>query len=190
MRPFPLVRLRGLLQAERQFAVALPEAERMHGLNRRFASVVPPAVARACWVAALQGEVALIYCANGAAASRVRAQAKGVASVLSRSDAPVSSIKVKVRADWSLPMPAEKNGYSNGRHQCLQSVGNAFARGRSENRLGTSHQPTSAALSPAGSVRLQFRHDSKQQYFSGRPDGFGQDDCRQNSGTSSRLDFL
>jgi hypothetical protein len=108
MRPFSLVRLRGLLQAERQFAVALPEAERMHGLNRRFASVVPPAVARACWIAALQGEVALIFCANGAAASRVRAQAKGVASVLSRSDAPVSSVKVKVRADWSLPMPAEK----------------------------------------------------------------------------------
>jgi hypothetical protein len=102
------MRLRGLLQAERQFAIALPEAERLHGLNRRFAGVVPPAVARACWIAALQGEVAIIFCANGAAASRVRAQAKGVASVLNRSDAPVSSLKVKIRADWNVPAPAEK----------------------------------------------------------------------------------
>jgi hypothetical protein len=102
------MRLRGLLQAERQFAIALPEAERLHGLNRRFAGVVPPAVARACWIAALQGEVAIIFCANGAAASRVRAQAKGVASVLNRSDAPVSCLKVKIRADWNVPAPAEK----------------------------------------------------------------------------------
>ena len=102
------MRLRGLLQAERQFAIALPEAERLHGLNRRFAGVVPPAVARACWIAALQGEVAIIFCANGAAASRVRAQAKGVASVLNRSDAPVSSLKVKIRADWNVSAPAEK----------------------------------------------------------------------------------
>lgn len=109
MRPFPLVRVRGLLQAERQFAVALPEAERLFGLNRRFAGVVPPAVARACRVAALQGEVALIHCANGAAASRVRAQAKGVASVLSRPDVPVSSLKVKIRADWSVPSRPEKH---------------------------------------------------------------------------------
>lgn len=108
MRPSPLIRLRGLLQAERQFAIALPEAERLHALNRRFAGVVPPAVARACWIAALQGEVAVIFCANGAAASRVRAQAKGVASVLSCPDAPVNSLKVKVRADWNVPAPAEK----------------------------------------------------------------------------------
>jgi hypothetical protein len=40
MRPFPLLRLRGLLRAEPQFAVALPEAERLFGLNRRFAEVV------------------------------------------------------------------------------------------------------------------------------------------------------
>ncbi len=109
MRPFQLVRVRGLLQAERQFAVALPEAERLFGLNRRFADIVPAAVARACRIAAVQGEIALIYCANGAAASRVRAQAKGVASVLSRPDAPVSGIKVKIRADWSVPTPPEKH---------------------------------------------------------------------------------
>ncbi|MDP2787095.1 MAG: DciA family protein [Pseudomonadota bacterium] len=109
MRPFPLVRVRGLLQAERQFAVALPEAERLFGLNRRFAGVVPAAVARACRIAALQGDIAVIFCANGAAASRVRAQAKGVASALSCSDAPVGSIKVKILADWSVPAPAEKH---------------------------------------------------------------------------------
>ncbi|OYY94301.1 MAG: hypothetical protein B7Y41_08255 [Hydrogenophilales bacterium 28-61-23] len=108
MRPFQLVRVSGLLQAQQQLAVALPEAERMFELNRRFAGVVPPAVARACTVAALQGDVALIFCANGAAASRVRAQAKGVASVLSRADAPIGSLKVKIRADWSVPTPAEK----------------------------------------------------------------------------------
>jgi len=109
MRPFPLVRVRGLLQAERQFAVALPEAERLFGLNRCFADIVPAAVARACRIAALQGDIAIIFCANGAAASRVRAQAKGVASALSRPDAPVSSLKVKIRADWSVPAPAEKH---------------------------------------------------------------------------------
>lgn len=107
-RPSPLVRLRSLLGAERQFSVALPEAERMAGLNRRFAGVVPAAVARACAVAAVQGETAVIFCGNGAAASRVRAQAKGVARALSRKDAPVSSLRVKVRADWSVPERPEK----------------------------------------------------------------------------------
>lgn len=108
MRPFSLVRVRGLLQAQQQFAVALPEAERMFELNRCFAGIVPVAVARACMVATLQGDVAVIFCANGAAASRVRAQAKGVANVLSRPDAPVGSIKVKIRADWNVPTLAEK----------------------------------------------------------------------------------
>jgi hypothetical protein len=102
------VRLHGLLAAERQFAVALPEAERMAGLNRRFAGVVPGAVARACSVAAIQGETAIVFCGNGAAASRVRAQAKGVARALSRPEAPVTSVRVKVRADWSLPERPEK----------------------------------------------------------------------------------
>lgn len=107
-RPSPLVRVRGLLQADRTFAVALPEAERLAGLNRRFATVVPAAVARACRVAAILGDAALVYCANGAAASRVRAQAKGVARALATEDAPVVSLKVKVRADWSLPERPEK----------------------------------------------------------------------------------
>jgi hypothetical protein len=111
-RPSPLVRLHGLLAAERQFAVALPEAERMAGLNRRFAGVVPPSVARTCSVAAIQGETAIVFCGNGAAASRVRAQAKGVAKALSRPDAPVGSVRVKVRADWSVPERPEKRDMS------------------------------------------------------------------------------
>ncbi len=109
MRPFTLQRVRGLLRSEPQFAVALPEAERLFELNRRFAGIVPAAVARACRVAAIHDEVALIPCANGAAASRVRAQAKGVAGVLSRPEAPVASVKVKIRADWNLPPAPEKH---------------------------------------------------------------------------------
>lgn len=105
-RPSPLVRVRGLLQADHAFAAALPEAERLVALNRRFAELVPKAVARACRVAAVQGETALVFCANGAAASRVRAQAKGVAQVLAQ--AGVLAVKVKVRADWSLPARPEK----------------------------------------------------------------------------------
>lgn len=106
------MRLRGLLASERQFAVALPEAERMARLSRQFASVVPAAVARACGVAAIQGDTAIVYCANGAAASRVRAQAKTVAHALSCADMPVIALRVKIRADWALPEPPEKHDLS------------------------------------------------------------------------------
>lgn len=108
-RPSPLVRVRGVLQAERALAVALPEAERLAGLNRRFAAVVPKAVARACRVAALRDDIALIFCANGAAASRVRAQAQGVAKALAQAGTAVTGVKVKVRADWTLPEPPVKH---------------------------------------------------------------------------------
>jgi len=110
LQPSTLVRLRGLLAAQRQLAVALPEARHMLGLNRSFAGVVPAAVARACSVARLQGETAVVYCGNGAAASRVRAQARGVAQALSRPDAPVTAVRVKVRADWAVPERPEKKG--------------------------------------------------------------------------------
>jgi hypothetical protein len=89
--------------------VALPEAERLVALNLRFAAVVPKAVANACRVAAIQDATALVFCANGAAASRVRAQAKGVALSLAQDDVPVCAVKVKVRADWSLPDRPEKH---------------------------------------------------------------------------------
>jgi hypothetical protein len=100
-RPSPLIRLRGLLADQGQWAAALPEAQRLAELQRRFASVVPTAVARACRVASIQGDTAHLFCSNGAAASRVRAQGKAVARALSSPDAPVSALKVKVRADWS-----------------------------------------------------------------------------------------
>jgi hypothetical protein len=103
-------RVRGILRNDPTLAVALPEAERLSELNRRFAGVVPAAVARACRVAAIQGETALVYCANGAAASRVRSQATGVGKALTRAEAPVLAVKVKVRADWTLPEKHEKAG--------------------------------------------------------------------------------
>lgn len=136
MRPFPLLRVRGLLQSSPQFAVALPEAERLFALNRRFAEVVPPAVARACRVAALQGEVALIHCANGAAASRVRAQAKGVASVLSRGSTSVTGIKVKIRADWSLPTPAEKRDIPVAGLNAIEALETGLPDGALKEALG------------------------------------------------------
>lgn len=128
-RPSPLQRIRGILRGDPMLAVALPEAERLRELNRRFAGVVPAAVARACRVAAIQGETALIYCANGAAASRVRSQATGVARALSNRSpgrprngsgevaeaagpAEVLAVKVKVRADWTLPEKREKRDLS------------------------------------------------------------------------------
>ncbi|MBI5329163.1 MAG: DUF721 domain-containing protein [Betaproteobacteria bacterium] len=107
-RPSPLVRLRGLLAADGQLAVALPEAQRLAELNLRFAGVVPPAVAKACHVASVQAETAVVFCANGAAASRVRAQAKALASALSGRNAPVNALKVKVRADWARTERPEK----------------------------------------------------------------------------------
>jgi hypothetical protein len=109
-RPSPLISLRNLLRDNPVLGVALPEAERMRELNRRFAGVVPPAVGRACRVVAIQGETALLYCANGAAASRVRSQASGVGRALSWPEAPVLAVKVKVRADWTLPEKREKFG--------------------------------------------------------------------------------
>ncbi len=128
-RPSPLVRVRGLLQADRTLALALPEAERLVALNRHFAGVVPKAVALACRVAAIQGDTALVYCANGAAASRVRAQAKGVAQALAQSEASVISVKVKVRADWSLPDRPEKHDMPEAAIGAFQDLENALPEG-------------------------------------------------------------
>jgi len=126
-RPFPLVRLRGLLQADRSLAVALPEAERLAVLNRRFAGVVPKAVARACRVAAIQGDTALVFCANGAAASRVRAQAGGARRlVLSRA--------------------AGKAGPAGGGPGLLPRPRGPPARGRPARRRGKAAGPPSQGL--------------------------------------------
>ncbi len=112
-RPSPLISLRKLLRDNPVLEVALPEAERLRELNRRLAEVVPAAVARACRVVAISGDTALLHCANGAAASRVRSQAGGVGRALSRPEAPVLAVKVKVRADWTVPEKREKFGLGN-----------------------------------------------------------------------------
>lgn len=101
----------------------------MAGLNHRFAGVVPEAVARACSVAAIQGETAIVFCGNGAAASRVRAQAKGVARALSRTDAPVSGVRVKVRADWSVPERPEKRDMSAAGVRAFRELDAALPEG-------------------------------------------------------------
>lgn len=106
----PLVRLRGLIAAERTLAVLLPEAERMQALNTRFAKSVPAAVARACRVVAVEGASARVYCSNGSAAARLRSSATTVARALNSAEQPVETLTVKVRADWSLPQKPEKPG--------------------------------------------------------------------------------
>ncbi len=105
-----LVRLRGLIKTERTLAVLLPEAERLSRLDRRLGELLPAAVARRCRVMALDGSTLMVHCDNGAAASRLRSQAKSLAVALSRSDQPVQTLKVKVRADWSVPDKPEKPG--------------------------------------------------------------------------------
>jgi hypothetical protein len=105
-----LQRIRGLIQAERALAVLLPEAERMAALNRRMATVLPARVAARCRAMALEGETLLLHCDNSAAASRVRSQAKSLAEALSTPRAPITALKVKVRADWAQAEKAEKAG--------------------------------------------------------------------------------
>jgi len=121
--------VRGLLQADQVFAVALPEAERLARLHRHFAAVVPKAVGRACRLAAIQGDTALVYCANGAAASRVRAQAKGVARALAEAGEPVAAVKVKVRADWSFPEPPAKQDMPRAALDAFRDLENHLPEG-------------------------------------------------------------
>lgn len=111
--PYPpptLQRLRGLLASERALAVALPQARRLADLNRVFARAVPPGVARACRLVALQGDTAVFHCANGAAAARLRSQTRSLAAALSAVGDPVRVVMVKVRADWAAPERPVKVG--------------------------------------------------------------------------------
>ncbi|MEW5894023.1 MAG: DciA family protein [Pseudomonadota bacterium] len=108
--PAQPVRLRGLLKENAGLAALLPEAERLRELNRRFARAVGPVLARACRVAALQGDAAVVYCGNGAAAARLRAQSATVCRALADGNAPVSELKIKLRADWAQAPRPEKTG--------------------------------------------------------------------------------
>lgn len=106
----PLQRLRSLLAGERSLAVLLPQARRIHALNRVFARAVPPGVARVCRLVALQGDTAVVYCAHGAAAARLRSQTRSLAEALSAAGEPVHVVMVKVRADWAAPERPTKAG--------------------------------------------------------------------------------
>lgn len=117
--------MRGLLAADRTLSVALPEAELLAGFNRRLAEQVPAGVARACRVASLQGQTVVVFCANGSAASRLRAQAVSLAAALSTSKTPVSEVKIKIRADWAEAETPEKHDLSPTAleaFECLESV--------------------------------------------------------------------
>lgn len=103
-------RVRGVLAADRALALLLPEARRLAELNRLLARVAPSGLTRACRVAAVTGETALIYCGYGAAAARLRSQAESLARALSTEGRTVSAIKVKVRADWAVPDRQAKQG--------------------------------------------------------------------------------
>ena len=144
LRPSSLVSVRGLLRADTALAVILPEAERLVALNRRFADVVPKAVARACRVASIRDQTALVYCANGAAASRVRAQAKGVARALAQVGREVSAVKVKVNADWCVPDRPAKQGLSATALDAFHELENALPEGELKDaveRLLARHRP-------------------------------------------------
>jgi hypothetical protein len=97
------MRVRGVLAEERALAVLLPEARRLARLNERFARAAPAGLARACRVAALEGDTALVYCGHGAAAARLRSQTATLARALDTAETPVAALKVKVRADWAAP---------------------------------------------------------------------------------------
>jgi hypothetical protein len=107
-----MMRVRGLIAEDRALAVLLPEVERLRQLEARFRAAVSPALARACRVAAWQDGMALIHCANGAAAARVRSQATTLAKAMSTPAQPVEALKVKLRADWNRPAGREKPGMS------------------------------------------------------------------------------
>lgn len=110
----PLQRVRSLIGQDRTLAVLLPEARRLNALNERLVKVLPRAVARACQVVAVANGEALILCGNGAAASRVRSQANGVARALTTDTQPVDRLKVRVQADWARPDRPEKAGLGRG----------------------------------------------------------------------------
>lgn len=125
----PLQRVHSVLARDRTLALLLPEARRLAELNRLFAKVAPPGLARACRVAAVTGETVLIYCSYGAAAARVRSQAKTLARALSTAGRTVRAIKVKVRADWVLPDKPAKQGMGKSALEAWHALDEALPPG-------------------------------------------------------------
>jgi hypothetical protein len=125
----PLQRVRGLLREDRTLAVLLPEAERLRELNGLFARSVPKAVARACQVAAVKDGEAQVYCGNGSAAARLRSLSATVSKALAAGGAPVSGLRVRVRADWSLPERSAKPGMGRQALAAWGELDGALAEG-------------------------------------------------------------
>lgn len=122
----------------------LPEADRLRRMNQRLGASVAPAVARACQVGAVRDGIAIVYCRNGAAAARVRSQGASLARALASDDLPVSGIKVKVRADWARPAPAEKPGLDEGALDAWRQLSSVLPEGdlrQAVQRLLRRHRP-------------------------------------------------
>lgn len=143
--PVPLpARLDGYLRQDSALAVLLPEAERLGRLNRRFAACVAPALAAACQVGAVRDGNVIVYCRHGAAAAKVRGLGVSIARALSSEDAPVTGLKVKVRADWARPVPPEKPGLGQGALEAWRGLAEELPEGdlrQAVRRLLRHHRP-------------------------------------------------
>ena len=106
----PFNRISAFIAQDRGLAVALPEAERLRGLNRRLSRRLPPAVAKGCRVVAVANGEARVFCDNGAAASRLRSLATTAVKALATDACPVDRLRVRVRAEWSQPERPGKPG--------------------------------------------------------------------------------
>lgn len=127
--PFYFQRVRALLGRDPTLAVLLPEAERLRVLNGRLAQALPPALARACQVAAVRNGEAVVVCGNGAAAARVRSQATSLARTLTAPAWPVERIKVRVQADWARPERRAKPGLGAAALQAWDELEHALPDG-------------------------------------------------------------
>lgn len=122
-------RLSALLAADRTLNMALPEARQLAELNRLFARAAPPGLRHACRVMALRGQTVLVYCSYGAAAARLRSQARTLAQALSTPTRQISALKIKVRADWPLPEKPAKPGMSEAALTAWHSLEQALPPG-------------------------------------------------------------
>ena len=104
------LRLRSLLKDSTSLAALLPEAERLRALDRDLARAVGPQIARACRVATVQDGAVIVYCSNGAAAARLRAQSASVLRALAAPGQVLAELKIKIRADWAESPRPEKPG--------------------------------------------------------------------------------
>jgi hypothetical protein len=112
--PQSFQRIRKLIGEDHALAVLLPEAERLREFNLRLARALPAVVARSCRVMAVVNGEARVFCNSGAAASRLRSQAKTAAKALTSESCPVDRIKVRVEADWSRSERPAKRGLDRG----------------------------------------------------------------------------